>query len=200
MNTTKIAGAFLLLLMLSACQQKRDAGKTTTQEDTVPVIKAKSTLVDYKSDTYKIAIGENYKISDSIVDWNWAALADPDNRIDSTGKDVFMSISEPLIKYNNSEYLPSLHIDTDKNIITSFMCSVLFDLADGPTAAEDFLKELSKSIRQLQNKQIVDSLKQNGIYKTFKNSCVETFELLKNEEGVYDRFEYKVKPASKNDI
>ena len=111
MKHTKPIAAFFLLTVVLSCDQKQNNDK---QKETKPASETKSKLVDYKSDTYKIVIGESYKVSDPAVDWSWAALADNDNKIDSTGKDFFMSVSEPLLKYNGSEYLPSLHIETDK--------------------------------------------------------------------------------------
>lgn len=191
MKYSKIIAAFFLLTVVLSCKQKQNNDK---QKEIKSTDEKKSNLVDYKSDTYKIAIGESYKISDPAVDWSWAELADSDNKIDSTGKDFFMSISEPLLKYNGSEYLPSLHIETDKNIITSFKCSVLFDLADSSTAMEDFLKTLSSSIKQLQNEQLVKSLTKDGVYEIIKDDCMETFKLSRGEELDYDRFEYTMTP------
>ena len=165
--------------------------------ETINRAAAKLTPVDYKSDTLKILINNNYKATDSIIDWQWATLADPDDKIDSTGIDAFLYLGESLIKYNNGEWLPALHIKTDKNIITSFTCSILFTLEDKPTSVDDFLKLLSIDIKQLKNDNIFSSIKNNGFYETTKNDCIETFKLTKAKELENDRFEYTIKARQK---
>lgn len=152
----------------------------------------KPILVDYKSDTYKISVGDNYKISDKIIDWSWAYLDDRDDKIDSTGRDSFMSLGEPLIQYNNNDYLPSLHITADKNIITSFTCSMLFDLEDNPKAKEIFLSILSKDIKLLQNDSIVKAISTTGEYKLIQPDYIISYKLTQGENYDYDRFEYRI--------
>lgn len=156
------------------------------------------TLVDYKSDTYKISIGENYKVTDNVIDWGWAALADPDDKVDSTGIDAFLYLGEPLIKFNNNEWLQSLHIETDKNLITSFTCSVLFSQEGESSSVDDFLKLLSKDIKQLKKDNIISSIKTNGIYETTKNDCIETFKLTQPKKLENEKFEYTIKALQKN--
>jgi hypothetical protein len=163
---------------------------------TMPAIKP--VLVDYKSDTYKISVGDNYKVSDKIIDWSWAYLDDDDDKIDSSGRDSFMSLGEPLIQYNNSDYLPSLHITTDKNIITSFTCSVLFDLEDNPKAKENFLRILSKDIKLLQNDSIVRDIITTGEYKIIEPDYIISYKLTQGENYDYDRFEYKIAAKLEN--
>ena len=186
-------------LILISCGQTEQKSRIVPSENEIPKrTSTKLTLVDYKTDTLKISIGDSYKVSDKIIDWHWAALADTDDKIDSTGKDAFLYLGEPLIKFNNGEWLPSLHIETDKNLITSFTCSVLFSLEDTPTSVDDFLKLLSKDIKQLKNDKIVKSLKEHGFYETTKNDCLETFKLTKAKELENDRFEYVIKARQKN--
>ncbi|MCW3075298.1 MAG: hypothetical protein JWP69_2367 [Flaviaesturariibacter sp.] len=151
------------------------------------------TLIDYKSETLKISIGENYKVTDNIIEWRWAALADPDDKVDSTGIDAFLYLSEPLIKFNNGEWLPSLHIETEKNIIISFTCSVLFSLEEQSSSVDDFLKVLSKDIKQLNDDHIISSIKKKGFYETTRNGCIETFKLTKAKELENDKFEYTIR-------
>lgn len=148
--------------------------------------------VDYKCYSYHISLGDNYQNSSKIIEWHWAALEDEDNKIDSTGKDAFLSLGEPLIHYNDGEWLPSLHITTDHNIITSFTCSVLFNLHDGRTAKEDFLKLLSKDIQQLENPEVVNALRKKGYYSFADVGSVTTIELIKGKKFEYDRFVYFV--------
>jgi hypothetical protein len=186
-----------LCVILVSCSQTEQKNEIETNE-TMNQSAAILTLVDYKSDTFKISIGENYKITDNVIDWRWAALADPDDKVDSTGIDTFQYLGESLIKYNNGEWLPSLHIETNKNLITSFTCSVLFSLEDKSGSVDDFLKLLSKDIKQLKNDNIVSSIKKNGFYETTKNDCVETFKLTKARELENDIFEYTIKARQKN--
>lgn len=149
-------------------------------------------LVDYKRDRYKISVGGNYKTSDRIIGWSWAAENDPDGVIDPEGKDAFMFLGEPLISYNGGEWLPALYIETDKDIITSFTCSVIFVLADRADAGTAFLSRLSKDIKQLENSEVIKSLINKGIYKKHTQGYVEIFRLIKGLENEYDRFEYMV--------
>ncbi|MDY3354476.1 hypothetical protein PG661_10630 [Riemerella anatipestifer] len=158
----------------------------------------KPKLIDYKNDTYKIFLGDNYKRSALIIDWRWAAEADIDRKIDSIGKDAFMFLGEPLIKYNEGEWLPSLVIETDNNIITSFTCSVLFKLADTTNAETTFLKILSKDIKQLQNNDVIKTLTQQGVYEVKTQDIIEVFKLTKAKEYEYDMFEYTIKSRQKN--
>jgi hypothetical protein len=104
-----------------------------------------------------------------------------------------MSLDEPLVKHNNIEWLPSLHIETDKNFITSFTCSILFDLEDSSNATEKFLNLISKDIKKLEVDSIFNSIKTNGIYETRSNKFIETCKLTKGRELEYDKFEYTIK-------
>jgi len=184
-----------LILTITSCQETQ---KNTIFGNDGPK-KSDSTefqqtlLVDYKNDIYKIYIGENYKISDKIVDWDWAVLNDPDDKIDSTGIDAFLFLGEPLLKYNDAEWLPALYIETDKNLIKQFSCSILFELAETENAEINFLRLLSQDINQLQNDSLTKALIEDGIYEKVTQDFVETFKLIKGKELEYDKFEYTVK-------
>lgn len=184
-----------LILTITSCQetQKKTSFENDSRTKSDSTELQQTLLVDYKSDTYKIYIGESYKISDKIIDWRWAALNDPDDKIDSTGIDAFLFLSEPLIKYNDGEWLPALHIETDKNSIKKFSCSILFDLAETENAEIIFLRLLSQDINQLQNDSLIKALINDGIYKKVTQDFIETFELTKGKELEYDKFEYTVK-------
>ncbi len=119
-------------------------------------------------------------------------MADDDDKIDSTGKDVFQYLGEPLINYNEGDWLPALYIETDKNLIITFSCSVLFTLEDSASAVDNFLRLLSKDIKQLKNDEVVKSLKTTGYYKIDKVDYVEVFELTKAKEYENDRFQYTI--------
>ena len=180
---------------MTSCREreKQTENKTTEQKTVSQTPNIKTTLVDYKSETYKISLGDNYKTNEKIIDWNWAALDDEDGKIDSKGKDAFLFLGEPLIKYNDGEWLPSLHIETDKNIITKFTCSVLFDLADSSQKETKlFLNILSKDIKQLQNRNIINALAEKGIYKKQSKEYFETFKLTKAREFENSKFEYTI--------
>lgn len=151
------------------------------------------TLVDYKRETYKISLGESYKISDKIIDWHWAALNDRDDKIDSSGIDNFLYLGEPLLEYNSGEWLPALHIETDRNIITKFTCSVLFDMEDNENAGREFLKLISKDIKRLQADSVKSELIAKGTYKIFNEHITETYILTKGKKLEYDKFEYEMK-------
>ena len=191
----------LLALTLASCSEgpasDRKASNPNDPENSAD--SGRKLLVDYKSDRYNISIGDNYKHSDKIIDWRWAALDDPDDKIDSTGQDAFLYLEEPLIQYNNGEWLPSLHIETDKNIITTFACSILFELTD-TTEREirSFLKLLGKDIKQLQSEDVRSLLAKNGVYEKTTRNFVETFILVKAGEYENDRFEYRVNPKEEN--
>jgi hypothetical protein len=152
----------------------------------------KPVLVDYKCDTYKISLGENYKVSDKIIDWNWAVLDDVDGNLDSTGQDAFLYLGEPLIIYNDDDWLPSLHITTEKNIITSFTCSVVFDLQDDSLAIVNFLRLLSNDIKQLNNDDIVKSLQKKGFYEEKSTDFAVAFKLKKGKKYENDSFTYTI--------
>jgi len=185
---------FTLTILTSCGQTDNRAVKETSEQNVGSTTITKPKLVDYKSDTYKILLGDNYKKSDLIIDWRWASEADTDGRIDSTGKDAFMFLGEPLIKYNEEEWLPSLHIETDNNIITSFTCSVLFNLADITNSETTFLRILSKDIKQLENNEVIKTLTKQGVYEIKTQEVIEVFRLTKGKEYEYDKFEYTVKP------
>lgn len=188
------------LIFLTSCGQAEQQTTNQIDEQKVhsPNPTIKSELIDYKSDTYKISIGDNYKLSDKIIDWHWDAMADDDGIIDSTGMDAFKYLGEPLINYNEGEWLPALRISTDKNIITSFTCSVLFNLEENPLAVASFLRLLSNDIKQLKNDEIVKSLGTKGFYEINNADYVETFELKKGKEYEHDKFAYTIKVRQKN--
>jgi len=191
-----------MLTLLSLAMILFSCAETGKKNDELSGVEAnepkQKLLVDYKKDIYKISIGDNYKTSDKIIDWHWASEEDDDRIIDSTGRDAFMYLGEPLIKYNNSEWLPALHIETDKNIITSFTCSVLFNLTDSTNAQTMFLRILSKDVKQLENDEVIKSLIEKGIYKKKSQDYIETFTLMKGKGYEYDSFKYTVKPRQKN--
>ena len=152
----------------------------------------KPIIVDYKSDIYAISIGENYKKSDKIINWRWDAEGDPDRKIDSTGIDTFLYLGEPLIKYNGSEYLPALFIKTDRNIIKSFKCSMLFDLKNDENASNEFLTLISQKIKKLKSDSIKELLTQKGKIEIIKRNITETYKLTKHKGMTNHSFEYKV--------
>ena len=185
----------IIFIFLISCTQigKQEIKQLNAQQILDSSFAIKPEIIDYKSGAYNISLGGNYK-SDSIIDWRWASENDDDGKIDSIGKDAFYFTEEPIIKYNNSNWLPSLHIKTDKNIITSFTCSVLFELTETKKGAIQFLKIMSKDIQQLKQKTIIDSLLQKGFYKKETNKSVEVFKLTKKKkDDYYDTFEYSIK-------
>jgi hypothetical protein len=180
---------------LTSCLQteNRAINETEKQKNVDFSTTIETKLVDYKSDTYKILIGGNFKKSDLIIDWRWAAEADIDSKIDSTGQDAFMFLGEPLIMYNKGEWLPFLQLETDKNVITSFTCALLFNLADTTNAEITFLGILSKDINQLKNNEVINALAKIGVYEIKTEKIIEVFRLIKGKEYEYDKFEYTVK-------
>ena len=183
------------MMTFFSCQEtgrKREL-RNDKKEEIKPSKLTQKFLIDYKSETYKIFIGDNYKSSDKTIDWGWAAMNDPDDKIDSTGIDAFLFLGEPLIKYNVGEWLPALQIETDKNLIKKFSCSILFDLAETENAEINFLRLLSQDINQLQNDSLIKALINDGIYEKVTQDFIETFELTKGKELEYDKFEYTVK-------
>ena len=149
-------------------------------------------LIDYKSDIYKISIGEHYKKGYEKINWRWDGMADDDGSPDSTGRDAFLYLSEPRINYNGSECLPSLHISTDHNIITSFSCSVLFELDDVMNSDVSFLKILSKDIKRLRDKKVVDQLIKEGRYEIKTEKVIEVFQFTRGKDLDYDSFTYSI--------
>ena len=190
---------FTLILTITSCQEtqkkKSFENDCRTKRDSTEL--QQMLLVDYRSDTYKIYVGESYKKSNKIIDWHWAAMNDPDDKIDSTGIDAFLFLGEPLIKYNDGDWLPTLHIETDRNSIKEFSCSILFDLAETGNAEINFLRLLSQDINQLQNDSLIKAMINDGIYKKVTQDFIETFELTKCKELEYDKFEYTVKQKKK---
>ena len=155
--------------------------------------------VDYKCDTYKIFLGDNYKTSDKIIDWYWAGENDKDGKIDSTGKDAFLFLGESLVKYDDGEWLPSLHIETDRNMVTKFTCSILFDLADtSDREIKVFLRTISNDIKKLNDKNIIKAIVENGFYKKETKNYFETYKLNISKEYENDRFEYVIQSRYKN--
>ena len=195
-----IISTLFTLFVLMSCRQIKSPGanKTTKQSALVSLPTIKPILVDYKSDRYKVSLGENYKISDKIIGWHWAAMADDDGNIDSTGKDAFMNIQEPLIHFNGAEYLPAIHIKTDKNLITSFTCSILFDLGESPSSSAKFLNLMSKDIKKLEIDSIRENIIKNGIFERGTKNYVEIFKLTKANEFLNDEFEYTIKIRAQN--
>ena len=127
-----------LVATLISCTQTGQKDKNVSNKTTSRT-EVKLALADYKIDSLKLSIGENYSVTDNIIDWHWAALDDPDDKIDSTGIDAFFYLGEPLIKFNNEQCLPSLYIETDKNLISGFKVQV-----EGWTLDDSVLHHLKK--------------------------------------------------------
>jgi hypothetical protein len=152
-----------------------------------------SKIVDYKSNSYQIALDENYKTTEKLKNWTWASEEDPDGRIDSTGSDAFLFLGEPLMQYNNQDWLPVLFIQTYNNRITSFTCSILFELADSTNAEMAFLQLLSHDIERLKNKDVLTALSQKGVYQIQNQNVIEELKLTKGQDLHLDKFEYTVR-------
>lgn len=152
-----------------------------------------SKIVDYKSDKYHIALGENYKTTEKLINWTWASEEDLDGRIDSTESDAFLSLDETLVQYNNQDWLPALFIQTYKNRITSFTCSILFELADSANAEIAFLQLLSHDIERLKNKDVLTALSQKGVYEIQNENVIEELKLTKGQDLHLDKFEYNMR-------
>ncbi|HTO15434.1 MAG TPA: hypothetical protein VLZ83_06670, partial [Edaphocola sp.] len=196
MNVQKnILTTLLLMMTFFSCQETGNKREfwNDNKEDIKSSKLTQKFLIDYKSETYKIFIGDNYKSSDKTIDWSWTAFNDPDDKLDSTGIDAFLFLGEPLLKYNDDDWLPTLHIETDKNLIKKFSCSILFDLDETENAEINFLKLLSQDINQLQNDSLTKSLIVDHIYEKVTHDFIETFRLTKGKEFEYDKFEYTVK-------
>lgn len=148
---------------------------------------ANKMLVNYKSDTYGILLGDNYKTGNQTVDWQY----DHESGHDSS----FMFLCEPLIHYNNMECLPALHIKTGNGIIIQFSCSILFLLEDREDSIEDFLNIIGKDMKQLQTDTVKKRIISDGIFETQSKNHIETYTLTKKHErdGTYDCFEYIAK-------
>ncbi|MCL1865696.1 MAG: hypothetical protein FWF73_07800 [Spirochaetes bacterium] len=161
-------------LIVGSCRQKTS---------TIPV--------DYKSDTYKISLGEDYKKSSKFVDWryNWESSRDY-----YSDKASFMYSGEPLINYNNGEYLPALFIDTDKNMIITFHCSILFFLEESENSIENFLNVISKDFKKLQIDTVKKSIISDGIFEISTENHIEIYRLDKKEKtgSAFDCFEYTI--------
>lgn len=194
MNVRVLTKIILFFWVLNSCRPNmRNPNGNDCEHQTElvrPVLK--KVLVDYKSDKYKIALGESYLLSNSFIDWTWAALADDDDKVDSTGKDAFMYLGEPLIHYNNGDYLPTLFIETDMNLITTFSYSILFDLDNFSNSKEKFLEILSTDINRL----CIDSIKRNlitkGKFEIITEDYLETYTLIKGEDYSNDQFKYRI--------
>lgn len=164
-------------------------------QDTLASSNGKTVLVDYKSDTYKIAIGESYTISDQKIDWHWDHMADEGYPIDSTGQDAFLSTGEPLFRFKDGEFLPALFISTDRNIITKFSCEMLVDGIETSADAAGFLELMARDIQCLRQMEVSQALLKQGTYTRMREGCVETLELLRGDSTDFDHFSYSIAPA-----
>lgn len=187
---------FLLSFLLIHCAQQESphALKRLPVHPSRPIPPEENPhLVDYKSDVYRIAVGENFRISAKKIAWNWAAMADRDGVLDSTGLDNYVYFGEPLISFNDNSWLPVLHIETRENQIVSFTCSMLFDMPEDPAALDDLFKELGKSISLLNNEFVIHCLKTNGEFATPSGACLHSIKLWLAGRAEYSRFEYTMK-------
>ncbi len=155
-------------------------------------------VVDYKSDTYKISLGDNYKISDKFIDWRWAAMNDKDGKLDSIGPNAFKYLGEPLLKYNSTVYLPTLDIETKGNFITSFSCSILFNLEESDKTGNKFLTLISEDIQQLSVNSIRNQIAAGRVYQIVTRDYAESYTLTKGKELEYVKFEYTIKAIDRS--
>jgi len=168
----------ILALIAGSCRQKNNK-------------EIKPVLIDYKSDTYRISLGESFQKSKKIIDWRY----DWENSRDTT-INAYFSLGEPLISYNDGEWLPALFLETDKNRIISFTCSILFILEKTGNPIENFLNIIGNDIKKLQIDTIKKSIISNGIFETSTENYIETYKLTTKEERLtftYDLFEYTIK-------
>ena len=177
-KTAIILSVFALLA--GGCRQK-------SNENLQAAIK--QVLVDYKSDTYRISLSESYEISKNLIEWRY----DFEENRDTTDKVAFVFSGEPLINYNNTEWLPALFIETNKNIITSFTCSISFTLDESENSIEKFLNIIGKDIKRLQIDTVKKSIISDGIFEISTENYVETYKLTKRNGSAYDNFRYTIK-------
>ena len=177
-KTVIILSVFALLA--GGCKQKNNENLQAT---------IKQVLIDYKSDTYRISLGESYEISKKLIDWRY----DFEENRDTTDKVAFLFLGEPLITYNNTEWLPALFIETNKNIITSFTCSISFTLDESENSIKDFLNIISKDIKRLQIDTVKKSIISDGIFEISAENYIETYKLTKRNGSAYDNFRYTIK-------
>lgn len=148
--------------------------------------------VQYKTDQYHIELGQHIDSSKQYIDWTWDAESDPDGLKDSSGVDTYMSLNEPLIRFNNSQWLPALFVSTTKNKIQHFSCSMLLQLDSDERNAREFLDLMSADIPALLDNAIVQELISKGIYQNQKDNSLEILQLELNDDSKYDRFNYKI--------
>lgn len=186
--------------VLGSCLQTEKESKKYTSDQKFETTTEPLKIIqsDFKKDQQYISIGENYHVTAHFIAWQWAALADDDNKIDSTGIDCFMYLGEPSIEYNNSSYRPALFIETESNIISSFTYSILFDLEDLPDSEENFLLMISESIQKLKTDSVRSQLIATGKFEVQADHYYEIYELKITEDSGFDRFVYRITSGKKD--
>ncbi|MFK8044787.1 MAG: hypothetical protein AB8B72_04790 [Crocinitomicaceae bacterium] len=189
-----LVAVWCVLILSCSGNQEDNYGNEADKINLIRDVEIPRYVVDYKTETYNIALGETYKVSDKLIDWRWSGEIDPDDTVDSTGIDTFHSLSEPLISYDAAEWLPALHIQTSKNVITSFSCSILFSLSERDSLGDEFLRILDHHFTRLQNDTIVNLIISEGLYTVQQSERIaETYQLIKANGNGYDVFEYHAK-------
>jgi len=149
--------------------------------------------IDYKVNKYGLMIGHTFNSINTPIDWTWAAEVDIDGKIDSTGMDSYMYLGEPLIRINGTDCLPALFIETKKDLITEFSCSILFWTENYSSSVEEVIKIIKTDIGLLNDSAVIKSLTDNSKYQREIENCIESIEISFDKKTGSGTFIYKIK-------
>ena len=159
------------------------------------IAKRTKSLVDYKKITHNIKIGDNYNNTKNLFEWKWDHLNDPDGTQEKDGINSYLYFGEDLIEFDGNLWLPALFIETDKEIIQSFRCSIsfLFENNDNlKKSKENLLDILSDKFVNLKDENIRRSIVESGNFLSENEGITEKFELIIKEDDGYHNFVYEI--------
>lgn len=116
----------MLLQLLSSCNlaTHKNAVMGTNKIISIETTDSDS-LVDYKSNKYKLFIGQSLDSMNKIIELRHDFMTD-DGKINDSGITHYMNIGEDLVNIDNTDCLPALFFTIDKEKLIEFKCSILF--------------------------------------------------------------------------
>lgn len=152
-------------------------------------------FVDYKMTIYNIRIGDNYNNTKDLFDWKWDSLNDPDGTQEKDGINSYLYFGEDFIQFDGNLWLPALFIETDREIIQSFRCSIsfLFENNDNlEKSKENILDILSDKIVSLKDENVRKSIIESGNFLSEDERIIEKIDLVIKEDDSYHNFIYEI--------
>jgi len=129
-----------LFLLLSCGQSKEPAAKKPLSDSSI--------MIDYKMSTYKLFMGQSLDSMQKVFDYHRDYMRDSKD----TSLSYYMTTMEPLLQFNNTDFLPFLSFGIIGQKMVKFECSIIASTeSHSKTAVLEFLTAIEPLFRNLRS-------------------------------------------------